>query len=365
MMVDEPAQLRQRAERAGGQAGALAEALRAQFGGDPLRLARAARVVPGDGRMQHAILPVEQHAGLGHAGHADAPHAALGSGGDRRARGLHGCAEQRLGVDLGAGRHLPPRGRRLAVGELAPVLVHDRRLAGGRADVDADEQVRQAPAPFAAARRPAGDQHDLAADAARPGGVRQEHRVTPAQLERLAVLGLERPVALEHDEDREAGLDLGLRSGRDALGAEERVGLVGQQPGDRPVGPRTAQRARRRAPSGRRTRARSSQPRPRLASRGSSMPKPSPLEQHREVARLLQLDDQQPLADRVGNAGRHEERVPRPHRDGVERAEKGGAVLLLAPSARASRAAPPRGSRRARSRRGAVAPTTIQASVFP
>ena len=148
MMVEEPAQLRKRAQRACGQTGALAEALRTELGGDSLRLVRTARVVPGDRRMQHPVLPVEQHSRLGHAGHADALHAALGSGGEGRARGLHGRSEERLGVDLGAGGNLPPGGRRPAMGELASVRAHDRRLAGGGADVDADEQVRQAPAPL-------------------------------------------------------------------------------------------------------------------------------------------------------------------------------------------------------------------------
>ena len=257
-MVDEPAQLRERAQRACGQTGALAEALRTELGGDPRRLVRTACVVPGDGRMQHPVL----------ARRAARPPRPCWS----RRRPARGPRERRRGP-----RPRPPRPRRRA-----PRGRPRRRwepAARGSAPCHGRARVRPRPRPppcrrrcrrrcrragpssagpvRTGRRRPAGDQHELAAHAARPGAVRQQQRVAPAQRERLTVLGLERPVTLQDDEDREAGVDLGLRSRRDALGAEERVRLGGQEPGDRPVGLRSAQRRERRRPSGRRIRARS------------------------------------------------------------------------------------------------------------
>ena len=139
--------------------------------------------------------------------------------------------------------------------------------------------------------RPAGDQHDLAAHAAPAGAVRQQQCVAPAQLDRLTVLGLERPVTLQDHEDREAGVDLGLQSRRDALGTEERVSLAWQEGGDRAVGRRSAQRGQldsRAVDAFERTL-------PAEAERGLVRvvdAEALPLEQNREVGRLLQLDDQ-------------------------------------------------------------------------
>ena len=52
-----------------------------------------------------------------------------------------GGREEGVGIDLGAGRDGGPRRRDLAVRALDPFEIDDRRLAGGRADVDAKEQV--------------------------------------------------------------------------------------------------------------------------------------------------------------------------------------------------------------------------------
>ena len=74
-VVAQPAVLRDRPQRARGQPGGRAEGrdLRLQ----PRRLVLAARVVPGDrGDHRHAVA-VEQHAGLGHARHADPGDAAV------------------------------------------------------------------------------------------------------------------------------------------------------------------------------------------------------------------------------------------------------------------------------------------------
>src|SRR3712207_7957102 len=49
---------------------------------------------------------------------------------------------------------------------------------------------------------------------------------------------------------------------------------------------------------------------------------PLPLEQDRQVRRLLELDDQHPLADRVWHSGGHEYRVTGAYRHAVHRSEE-------------------------------------------
>ena len=57
-----------------------------------------------------------------------------------------------------------------------------------------------------------------------------------------------------------------------------------------------------------------------------------PLEQDREVGRLLELDDEHAVADRVRRARGHEDRVARLHGQRVERAEHRVVVLLADPA---------------------------------
>ena len=279
--------------------------------------------------------PSSEHAGLGHAGHADRgprPRARRRAPGGRR---LERGVEQRAGVDLGAGGHVPPGRRRAAVGALGAVGVDDRRLACDVVPTSMPSS-RSVTAALLAGGRQAIASHPPPSRSARPGrrmrhddGVAAAHAAAARRSPRPAA----RPRALGDDEDREAALERGVGAAQ-PLGAEVGVGGGGSsrcRPCGR-AGPRAVGVAGGRAPRARRpSRARAS-PRPRLDAEAV------PLEQDREVGRLLQLDHQDPVADRVRRARRDEDRVAGLTGSGCSAPSIASVSCVARPSARASRA---------------------------
>ena len=98
------------------------------------------QAIDGDHRLAVAV---EQHAGLGHARHADARRpgpsgaAASASCAAASAHSTNPC-----GVDLRARRHRVQSQRRLAVRDLLALGGHDGRLARRRAEVEPQQQLR-------------------------------------------------------------------------------------------------------------------------------------------------------------------------------------------------------------------------------
>ena len=101
---------------------------------------------------------------------------------DRLPRGRDGGVEQLAGVDLRARRHGPPRRRGAALRELAAGVVERRRLDGGRAHVEPDEQrlAHHSPSPASGA----GGRQRIAVTSPRsspaPGRVRDQHGAAAA-----------------------------------------------------------------------------------------------------------------------------------------------------------------------------------------
>ena len=174
-------------------------------------------------------------------------------------------------------------------------------------------------------RRPgrgeAADRLEPAAHRTRPGGEGDQHRVAAAQPQGAAArLQLARSVG--DDQDREGGLQGGGGVRSQPLGPEERVGLGREQP----LGPRAhrpppaAQPVQpRRAPAGAVDAAQGEvEAEPEMALGPAVDGEALPLQQHREVGRLLELDQQDALADGVRHPGGDEHGVAGGHRDGVE-----------------------------------------------
>jgi hypothetical protein len=134
----QPAVFGERAERARGQARRRRETPPADVTFERVGLLRPALVVPGDGGV---AVRVEERAGLGHARHSQGVDAARRRPLERPLRRAQGGLHEPLRLDLGAGRHPPPRSEDAAVGASRSVAVHDGRLAVRRAYVDADQEA--------------------------------------------------------------------------------------------------------------------------------------------------------------------------------------------------------------------------------
>src|SRR5437773_1680598 len=160
------------------------------------------------------------------------------------------------------------------------------------------------------ARRQAADRVDRPCQLSRAGGVGDKRSLAAGQPQRPTVLGLELSVAVDDDEDGERGLKRDGGARLEALRPEERVRIPRQERPDSRT--RLGHRGRL-----------SDQPRE-LAGTDRRMPytaerdveaesevtvarsvdlKASPLEQHGQVGRLLELDEEDALADCVRDAG--------------------------------------------------------------
>ena len=140
MLLAQPAVLGERAQRSRREPGAFREARRAELGRHPLGLLGAARVVPCDRRRHRSAARVEQHAGLGDAGHADRADRPVGRRGQRLARRCDGRADQQLRVDLRAGLDALPRHPGPPVGHLLAAVGDHGGLARGGSQVEPEQQ---------------------------------------------------------------------------------------------------------------------------------------------------------------------------------------------------------------------------------
>ena len=109
---------------------------------DGARLIRPADVMPRDRRADGLAAAIEQHAGLGHAGDADRCDGPRGGVGERPRGHLVDRLRDHVRIELGPGRHRGPRRPRAGLAQLLPVRVEHERLAIGRADIEAEQQLR-------------------------------------------------------------------------------------------------------------------------------------------------------------------------------------------------------------------------------
>ena len=241
---------------------------------------------------------VEQHPGLGHAGDADAGHAALGRARDRVGRGADDGGEQRVGIDLA--RPSAPAPTAWAPGRAPPRPRRRRRPRPCR-----PRCRRRCRAAVRSRRRhlrgATGDGHEVAVGADGPRGMGHEQRVAAGHVEAGEGAG-----AFDDDDDREAGRQRARsrRPGRSRWALKKGAAAAGSSSASVPPAARA-----RAAASASRARARrcqrASQPRPerRLPPR-SSIPKPSHSSRIERSVGSCSSTIRMPVADRVGDARR-------------------------------------------------------------
>ena len=312
-------------ERADRQPGAGREPLGPQVGGEPGRLGLAAGVVPGDRRGQRPAVAVEEHAGLGHAGHPDADHRAArerapgrprsrpappraaspGAARRRSARPSRGSGSRR-GAPLSRRRRGPPPPCTAVVPTSMPTSSSSPLIRLGSSRVGAGGGA---------------DRFEPTAHRTRAGGEGDQHRVATAQ-RKGAAARLQLGPTLRDDQDREGGLER-RRPGRVAAARPGRTGRPRPGAAARPpVGPGRARRAA--APAGRAparavdTAQREVEAKPRWPWRRPSMAKPSHSSSTEKSVGSCSSTRSTPWPMACGIPAGDEHGVARGHRDGVE-----------------------------------------------
>ncbi len=251
-------------------------------------------------------MAVEQHARLGHAGHADGQRlrARLAGGAGGRCGGRVG---ERGGVDLGVGPVVAPRGRDGVLAEHPEVEVGRDRLDPGGADVDTDQDAGHRAPAASSGLGGAADDDVRPPHLPATGGPRDHERRAATHVERGAGVRAHLAGAGQDEAHGEPG-GHGSAAGQQ-LGAEVAVGPAGEQAPHLPAG--QAAVAHQVLPLGRRQRVE-----PQRVEDGGepeaevtvALPvdrEAVPLQQRREVGGLLQLEHQDPGVDGVRHPGRH------------------------------------------------------------